>query len=288
MRCVCLQGSASCISKEDTLQTQQLFWKGFQQYNVVSFVASSCIVAALVLYFANITPCAKVKAVHIRPIVISPCVYPFYLNLLFTGQSCISEHTSQTDHKADIANKMLIAAKVPVGSVVRDGPHTPARQAMPAIQFVPLESTTPFQPLLSTFHGSLNMAEGNMPLSASTRQGSAYNVFPYGQCTWWANQRYNQLHGSFVPWRTNANAFQWVARATEAGWHVSGIPTVGSIMVLQPHVDGAYGLGHVGVVERILPDGRAIASSMNWGNHPSTVTQATYALGPGVNFISSF
>ncbi len=288
MRCVCLQGSASCISKEDTLQTQQLFWKDFQQYTVVSFVASSCIVAALVLYFANITPCAKVKAIYTRRVVSSPCVHPVYLNLLFTTRRCISGYTSQSDHKADIAHKMSIAAKAPFVSATRDGPHKPTRQTKPAIHFVPQKSTKLFKPLLSTFHSSLNVTARNTSLSTRTRQGSAYNVFPYGQCTWWANQRYNQLHGSFVPWRTNANAFQWVARAIEAGWHVSGLPTVGSIMVLQPYVDGAYGLGHVAVVEQILPDGRVIASSMNWGSHPSLVTQATYVLGPGVNFIRSF
>ncbi|HEY7415701.1 MAG TPA: CHAP domain-containing protein, partial [Ktedonobacteraceae bacterium] len=39
------------------------------------------------------------------------------------------------------------------------------------------------------------------------------NLFPYGQCTWWADQRYHQLHGVYVPWVINANAWQWVARA---------------------------------------------------------------------------
>ena len=124
-----------------------------------------------------------------------------------------------------------------------------------------------------------------MPLSASMLRGSAGNVFPYGQCTWWANQRFYQLSGSFVPWSTHANAFQWVNRAIDYGWHVSGIPIVGSIIVLQPYVDGAYGLGHVGVVEHILTDGNVVASSMNWGSHPSMVTDATYMLGPGVSFI---
>src|SRR5262249_36619444 len=145
---------------------------------------------------------------------------------------------------------------------------------------------TPFKPLLSASHGLLGVAERSMSLSASMLQGSANNVFPYGQCTWWANQRYYQLHGSFVPWRTNANAFQWVDRALEYGWHVSGVPTVGSIIVLQPYVDGAYGLGHVGVVEQILPRGRVIASSMNWGSYPSMVTENTYVLGSGVSFIN--
>jgi surface antigen len=197
-----------------------------------------------------------------------------------------------------MAHKMSIATNASVVSAVSDGSDASVRQAMPAIHFVRQKWTIPFKPLLSVFHGSLDLAEplsasmlqgsvGNVfPLSASMLQGSAGNAFPYGQCTWWANQRYYQLHGSFVPWRVNANAFQWVARAIEAGWHVSGIPVVGAIMVLQPYVGGAYGLGHVGVVEQILTDGRVIASSMNWGKHPSMITKDTYVPGPGVSFIN--
>jgi surface antigen len=206
------------------------------------------------------------------------------LNVPYTSQRCIPGNTSQTDQNVGTAQKMSIAVNAPVVPVVPDVSGVSAQQARPAIHFVSQKSTEPFKPSLPIFHGSLDLAE---PLSASMLQGSAGNAFPYGQCTWWANQRYYQLHGSFVPWRTNANAFQWVARAIESGWHVSGIPIVGAIMVLQPAVDGAYGLGHVGVVEQILPDGRVMASSMNWGNQPSMVTQATYVLGPGVSFINA-
>jgi surface antigen len=111
------------------------------------------------------------------------------------------------------------------------------------------------------------------------------NAFPYGQCTWWANQRYHQLHGIFVPWKTNANAAQWVVRAYQYGWHVSRTPTVGSIIVLQGGVQGAFYLGHVGVVEQLLRNGTVIASSMNWGSHPGTVSSSTFHSGPGVAFI---
>jgi surface antigen len=209
------------------------------------------------------------------------------LNLPYTSsQRCIPGDASQSDQNVDIAHKMSIAAHAPVVSAGLDGSDASARQAMPAIHFDPLKWTTPFKPLLSASYRFLDVTERSMPLSANMLQGSAGNVFPYGQCTWWANQRYHQLHGSFVPWRTNANAFQWANRAREYGWHVSGTPTVGSIIVLQPNVDGAYGLGHVGVVEQILTDGRVMASSMNWGKHPSMVTENPYVLGPGVSFIN--
>jgi len=111
------------------------------------------------------------------------------------------------------------------------------------------------------------------------------NPFPYPQCTWWADERYHQLHGVYVPWTTNANAWQWTARAYEFGWHVSGRPTVGSIIDLQPWVQGAYSSGHVGVVEQVLRNGHVIASSMNWGSNPYAVSYTEFAPGAGVTFI---
>ncbi|HEX6481044.1 MAG TPA: LysM peptidoglycan-binding domain-containing protein [Ktedonobacteraceae bacterium] len=112
------------------------------------------------------------------------------------------------------------------------------------------------------------------------------NVFPYGACTWWANQRYFQLHHVYVPWRTQSEAWQWTARAYQFGWHVSHTPSVGSIIDLQPWVEGAYGGGHVAVVERVLPGGRVIASNMSWGAYPWQVTYVHFTPGPGVTFIS--
>lgn len=112
------------------------------------------------------------------------------------------------------------------------------------------------------------------------------NFFPFGACTWWADQRYFQLHGVFVPWRMQANAWQWVARAYQFGWRVSSRPSPGAIVVLQPWVEGAYGLGHVAVVERILQNGHVIASNMSWGWYPWRVTYVQFTPGPGVSFVS--
>jgi surface antigen len=111
------------------------------------------------------------------------------------------------------------------------------------------------------------------------------NAFPYGACTWWADQRYYQLHGVFVPWRTNANARQWPTRAQEFGWRVSRTPRVGDIIALQGGVQGASWLGHVGVVEQVLGKGRVVASSMSWGSRWASVTRFQFTTGPGVAFI---
>ncbi len=121
--------------------------------------------------------------------------------------------------------------------------------------------------------------------SASSAVGHG-NVFPYPSCTWWADERFAQLHGYYVPWTTNSMAWQWTARAYNFGWHVSSTPTVGAIMNLQPWVQGAYGSGHVSVVEQVLPNGHVIASNMSWGANPYAVVYWQYTPGPGVTFIS--
>ncbi|PZW19330.1 CHAP domain-containing protein [Thermosporothrix hazakensis] len=112
------------------------------------------------------------------------------------------------------------------------------------------------------------------------------NAFPYGQCTWYANQRYHEMHGYFVPWRWNADAWQWKDRAHEYGWHVSSRPSVGAIMQLLGGVQGAGPFGHVGVVEKVLNNGSVVVSSMNWGVNPLAVSYWTFQSGPGVYFIS--
>lgn len=126
---------------------------------------------------------------------------------------------------------------------------------------------------------------GNRGLPVTITRGE-YNPYPYGQCTWWANQRFYQMHGVFVPWTYNANAWQWTQRAYEYGWRVSSSPSPGAIVDLQPWVQGAYDLGHVAVVERVLGNGDVIASNMNWGGYPWQVSNVEFTPGPGVTFIS--
>lgn len=120
---------------------------------------------------------------------------------------------------------------------------------------------------------------------AYSSRGAAYNIFPFGACTWWADQRYYQLHGTYVPWTTNSNAWQWTARAYQFGWHVSSTPRAGAIMDLQPGVQGAGWLGHVGVVEQVRANGTFIASSMNWNGNTQTATNWTFHAGAGVTFL---
>lgn len=115
--------------------------------------------------------------------------------------------------------------------------------------------------------------------------GSTGDFYPQGQCTWWADERYFQIHHIFVPWTTNADAWQWTARAHDFNWIVSSTPQVGDIIDLQPNVQLASGLGHVGVVEQILPNGHVLASNLNWGANPGQIAYVEFAPGPGVTFI---
>jgi surface antigen len=113
------------------------------------------------------------------------------------------------------------------------------------------------------------------------------NTFPAGQCTWWADQRFHQLNGTYVPWNTGgANAWQWSTRASEFHWRVSSIPTAGAIVNLQPGVQGAGYLGHVGVVERVLDSSHVIASNLNWGANPGSIANIEFSTGSGVTFIT--
>ncbi|MBA2393712.1 MAG: LysM peptidoglycan-binding domain-containing protein [Ktedonobacteraceae bacterium] len=112
------------------------------------------------------------------------------------------------------------------------------------------------------------------------------NTYPYPACTWWADQRYYQIHRYFVPWHTNAMAWQWTARAHQYHWSVSTRPGVGAIVDMQPWVQGAYGGGHVAVVERVLRGGTVIASSMSWGANPYVVVYMQVRPGPGITFIN--
>jgi surface antigen len=138
-----------------------------------------------------------------------------------------------------------------------------------------------------TFGSTADKSPGTGSYGLSPIRGLG-NPFSYGQCTWWANQRYYQMHGVFVPWTINSDAWEWTARAYDFHWHVSNLPSPGAIIDFQPGVQGAHGVGHVAVVERVLGNGRVIASNMNWGIYYWQVTNVEFSAGPGVSFISYF
>ena len=76
------------------------------------------------------------------------------------------------------------------------------------------------------------------------------NTYPWGQCTWWAYQRRQQLG----LWIANymGNAANWAGYAASHGQAVTGSPRRGSVVVFRPGQDGASPMyGHVAIVESI-------------------------------------
>lgn len=108
--------------------------------------------------------------------------------------------------------------------------------------------------------------------------------FPQGQCTWWADLRYHALTGHFVPW--GGDAHTWLDNAHNSGWSVSNTPPTGipSIIILQPGVQGAGGLGHVAVVEGVNADGSVTTSNYNWACFLCGPKNVTFHPGNGVSF----
>ncbi|HEY0755942.1 MAG TPA: CHAP domain-containing protein [Ktedonobacteraceae bacterium] len=124
-------------------------------------------------------------------------------------------------------------------------------------------------------HGQVNVYDGKTS-----------RLWPYGQCTYWANYRYHQLSSHWVQWSGNAD--QWFLGAQKADWDYGQMPPplgVPSIVVLMPYVQGAGWLGHVAVVES--QTGNIVhTSNMNWGYGGSThVEYVDFTIGSGVYFV---
>jgi surface antigen len=113
------------------------------------------------------------------------------------------------------------------------------------------------------------------------------NSYPYGQCTWYANDQIHKRTGHYVPWMGDAHS--WASMALSYGWVVSNEPLSGpQIVCLQPFVQQAGALGHVSMVESVMNAHQVKASSMNWGltrAEQASVTYQTFTTGVGVTFI---
>jgi surface antigen len=258
------------------LRIHQQVWKYFQQYSAVSFVGKLSVPAMLGVLFLCVTLGLNVGSAHAQSQTVCSSGDRTYVVVSGDTLSGIAyrfgANWGSLASYNHIANPNLIYANqvicIPGGRTVNSGSH-----ASTSTQYIPLNTISA--------HTSSATSAG----SASSPVGTV-NVFPYGQCTWWANQRFFHIHGVFVPWRTQSDAWEWTARAYQFGWHVSSSPKVGSIIDLQPWVEGAYGLGHVALVEKVRSNGHVIASTMNWGAYPWQVTYVEFAPGPGVTFIS--
>lgn len=104
----------------------------------------------------------------------------------------------------------------------------------------------------TTYSGSSVSVRSNMyvPTASSNR-------YAYGYCTWYAFNRRVQLGLPVASGWGNANT--WDYYASLSGYRVDSIPSVGAIFQTK---SGYY--GHVGIVERVNPDGTIYVSEMNY------------------------
>lgn len=107
------------------------------------------------------------------------------------------------------------------------------------------------------------------------------NWYPQGECTWYAFERRAQLgkpvSGSW------GNASNWAGQASAQGYTVNNTPSVGAIIQSPAYSNGAYGMGHVGVVESVNGDGSITISEMNWSGGLGGKTFRTLSAGQAAN-----
>jgi surface antigen len=86
------------------------------------------------------------------------------------------------------------------------------------------------------------------------------NRYAYGYCTWYSYNRRAELGREIGSnW---GNAATWATYARSGGFRVDKNPEAGAVFQT---AGGWFGFGHVGIVERVNPDGSFVTSEMNYG-----------------------
>jgi surface antigen len=182
-----------------------------------------------------------------------------------------------------------LIAVLPTGSDARDGGFNPFKPIMDIVNtksnntaLVEQQAATATAVTQDGYDPGGGSFAG-LPTAPPSYSGGGLGRFFYGQCTYWANMRYHELTGIYIPWL--GNAYQWSYGARSSGWIVSGTPKLHSIVVLQPGVQGAGYYGHVAIVESINSDGSVMTSNWNWAGNWGNETYVTFTPGPGVSFV---
>ncbi len=106
----------------------------------------------------------------------------------------------------------------------------------------------------------------NAPGSSCDVQGVCFaeDLFPVGQCTWYAAGRRPDLRGI-----VHGNAGTWLedarGRVTE-GWS----PVVGALAVWRPYQGGTGEAGHVAYVAAVSEEGKILIDDSNWTPTPTS------------------
>ena len=118
-----------------------------------------------------------------------------------------------------------------------------------------------------------------LPILSQDADAAGYNPFYWGQCTWFAFSMRPDLSGTV--W---GNAANWAYSARVSGDSVGYYPQVGAIVVFQPYVQGAWGLGHVGYVTAVGNNGWFQLAEMHFPYYGRVTYRWAHA-GWGVSFI---
>ena len=129
----------------------------------------------------------------------------------------------------------------------------PGYQALAIVTAAPVRA-----PAYSSYNYSANGGGGRFGLSTIGYGGatSGGNRYAYGNCTWYSYERRLKLGRPIGGlW---GNATSWASSARANGFTVNKTPAPGAIF--QNH--GGY--GHVGVVEKVYPNGDIYVTEMNY------------------------
>ncbi|MDN5794796.1 MAG: CHAP domain-containing protein [Intrasporangium sp.] len=121
---------------------------------------------------------------------------------------------------------------------------------------------------------SAKAGSNNAPAASSGIRSSRNWATP-GQCTWGALNKWYQSEG-YYPSGWTGNASGWAYGAASAGYTVSSVPRVRSIVVMQPGVHGSSSAGHVGWVTAVngnrvtIVEMNALAGAYNYNTRTLT------------------
>lgn len=119
-----------------------------------------------------------------------------------------------------------------------------------------------------------------------TSASNGANYYDWGTCAWYVfEQRSQRGLGVGNMW---GDAKNWAAGAQAAGYSVSNSPSVGAIMQAPAYTNGAYGLGHVAIVESVNSDGSIVVSEMQFNGGLGSVSTRTLSASQAAshNFIN--
>jgi surface antigen len=82
--------------------------------------------------------------------------------------------------------------------------------------------------------------------------GTTNSYYPWGQCTWYADQEARLYTGVWLP-NQLGDGGNWATSAAAEGWATGSTPRIGSVAVFQPGQFGADAVGHVAWVTQVYP-----------------------------------